>query len=575
MERLSVKDTIDAIDRKSFLLPALQRSFVWKPDQVRKLFDSLMKDYPIGSFLFWKVEGKNIREYQFYEFICKYHEGKNTRNPDANVSLKQEVTVILDGQQRLTSLYMGLMGYYAYRLPRQRSDKPEAYPERKLYLNLVAPAPSENADLQQYDFQFLTEEESENSDSGHHWFEVGRILNMAEPVSVSDYLGEKDIPALGREVHRFASGALLKLREVIHISKPIGYFPVSPASSLEKVLDIFIRVNSGGTKLEHSDILFSMATVRWRDRDARKTIADFVEEINKVGDGFNADKDFVLKSCLVLCGSPNIAFKVDNFRKSNMIEIEQKWDAISKAIKASFVLLASLGYHRDRLTAYNAIIPIATYLHKIGTPDTFAESSRYGEDRKKISKWLAMVLLKRTFGGHSDNVLIAIRDVITTDSGNEFPFDAMVHRLKGGPKDMSFNDDEIHSLLGGQSRAADKYFVLTLLYPSLDLLKNKFHIDHIFPKKLLTRKILQALGIAEAERDCLANLQLLEGTLNLEKSGKDPNEWLDIICPNENARTAYKKTHDIPDVDLSLGNFREFIKQREQLLFSKLKELLA
>jgi len=192
-----------------------------------------------------------------------------------------------------------------------------------------------------------------------------------------------------------------------------------------------------------------------------------------------------------------------------------------------------------------------------------------------------MVLLKRTFGGHSDNVLIALRDVITTDSGNGFPFDAIVHRLKGGPKDISFNDDEIYNLLCGQSRAADKYFVLTLLYPSLDF-RNRFHIDHIFPKRLFTPRTLRERGIAEADIEfylskynCLANLQLLEGTLNLEKSGMDFDEWLYKTYPDEKARTAYKERHYIPDVDLSLGNFREFIEKREQLLFSKLKELLA
>lgn len=91
---------------------------------------------------------------------------------------------------------------------------------------------------------------------------------------------------------------------------------------------------------------------------------------------------------------------------------------------------------------------------------------------------------------------------------------------------------------------------------------------------------MQARGIAEAEIEfylgkcnCLANLQLLEGTINLEKSGMDCSEWLDRT--DEDARTAYKKRHYIPDVDLSLGNFREFIKKREQLLFSKLKELLT
>jgi len=571
--KLSVRDAIDKIHKKKFLLPALQRSFVWKPDQIGELFDSLMEDYPIGSFLFWEMEGENIHKYHFYEFVREYHEKTNASSPKANVRGEQEITAILDGQQRLTSLYIGLEGSYADKLPGRRWANNDAFPKRKLHLNLVAP--SENANLR-YDFRLLTEEESKKSGSGHHWFEVGRILGMAEPGCVSDYLEENDIPRFGREARKFANEALSKLQEVIHRSESISYFLVRDDKA-DKVLEIFKRANSGGTELTYSDMLFSMVTVHWRDRDARETITVFVQEINEVGDGFKANKDFVLKSCLVLGGFKNIVFKVDNVRTS-MTTIEQKWDAISKAIKASFVLLAGLGYHRDTLTSYNAIIPIATYLHKIGTSDTFAESSKYEEDRKKISKWLAMVLLKRTFGVRPDNELTKIRDVIATDSGNGFPLDAIVHKLKGGPKDISFNDDEIYNLLW-RPRAADTYSVLTLLYPSLDF-RHKFHIDHIFPKKLFTRKGLQKPGIAEADIEfyrgkciCLANLQLLEGTLNLEKSGMDCKKWLDRM--DEKARTAYKERHYIPDVDLSLGNFREFIEKREQLLFSKLKELLA
>jgi hypothetical protein len=350
--------------------------------------------------------------------------------------------------------------------------------------------------------------------------------------------------------------------------------------SLDKVLNIFIRVNSGGTQLSYSDLLLSIATAQWKEKDAREEITSFVDEINAVGDGFDANKDFVLKNCLVLGGFKDIAFKVDNFNQDNMLAIEKKWDEISKAVKASFVLLSSLGYHRDTLTSNNALIPIAGYLYKIGSPDNFSESSKYQEDRKRIFKWLVMVLLKRTFSGQPDNVLRPIREVIE-NSQDGFPFDGIVSKLKGSTKAISFDDDEIDNLFYYQYAQAYIYSVLAFIYPSLDF-KNKFHQDHIFPKKLFTRTKLARRGVAEDQIDfymdnynCLANLQLLEGVPNQEKSGKEFVDWIKERYPYNKDMKSYMERHYIPDVDLSLGNFKQFIEERKKLVSMAFKKLLS
>ncbi len=418
VEPLTVKEAIDNVYKKNYLLPAIQREFVWGTDQIERLFDSLMRDYPISSFLFWEVEKGNINKFQFYEFIRNFHERDERHNPKANLSGQSGITAILDGQQRLTSLYIGLKGTYAYKLPRKRWDNDSAFPKRTLCLNLVSTSKDENLE---YDFQFLTKAESEHTDDKHIWFVVGNILNLKEAVDVNDYLIENDFSALEKKKYRFANKTLFKLHDVIHKNKSIIFF-LEKGESLDKVLNIFIRVNSGGTQLSYSDLLLSIATAQWKEKDAREEITSFVDEINRTGDGFNINKDFVLKSCLVLGGFTDIAFKVDNFNRDNMLKIEKQWDEISKAIKASVVLLSGLGYHRDTLTSNNALIPIASYLHKIGIPDNFTESSKYEKDRKKIFKWLTIVLLKQTFSGQPDNVLRPIREVIN-NSKNGFPFD--------------------------------------------------------------------------------------------------------------------------------------------------------
>ena len=106
VEPITIKDAIDNIHRKNYLLPAIQREFVWSVDQIETLFDSLMRDYPISSFLFWEVERKNVDKYQFYEFVREYHERDSYHNPKANLSGESGIIAILDGQQRLTSLYI-------------------------------------------------------------------------------------------------------------------------------------------------------------------------------------------------------------------------------------------------------------------------------------------------------------------------------------------------------------------------------------------------------------------------------------------------------------------------------------
>ena len=574
---ISIKEAINNVDKKKYFLPAIQREFVWSPYQIERLFDSLMRDYPISSFLFWEIDKENIGKYQFYEFVREYHERDKRHNPRANIDGESGITAILDGQQRLTSLYIGLKGTYASKLPKQRWNNDSAFPKRRLCLNLVALSKSDDF---QYDFKFLTEEEQRQADENHFWFVVGDILTLTEQHQVNSYLIDNGIYELDQLQYKNASKTLFKLHNVVYVDKSINFF-LEKDESLDKVLNIFIRVNSGGTKLSYSDLLLSMATAQWKDkdRDAREVITTFVDEINRIGDGFNINKDFVLKSCLVLSELKGIAFKVDNFNQENIRTIEKKWDDIAKAIKASVDLLACFGYHRDTLTSNNALIPIATYLYKIGSPDNFSESSKYEMDRQKIFKWLVMVLLKQTFSSQPDNVLRPMRKVIN-NSENGFPFDEIIEGLRGGTKAMSFGEDEVENLLDYKYGKSYTYSVLAFIYPTLDF-RNKFHQDHIFPKKLFAKKKLKEHGIADEDIEFyqsyynnLANIQLLEGIPNQEKSSKDFDVWIKKKYPNEVERRAYMERNYIPDVDLSLKNFREFVKEREKLIVLAFKDLL-
>lgn len=576
VEPITINEAIGQIHKNNFVLPAIQREFVWDTEQIELLFDSLMRDYPISSFLFWFVEQQNVKDFQFYEFLREYHERDSTHNQKASVSGNESVTAILDGQQRLTALYIGLRGSYTYKMPRKRWDNDSAFPKRKLYLNLLVPSPDTE---REYDFRFLTITESKKKNNGVFWFPVEDILTIDEPHKPNEYLITNGLNTLPQEQALFANKTIFKLQKVIHDSKLINFF-LEKDESLDKVLNIFIRVNSGGTQLSYSDLLLSIATAQWQTRDAREVITEFVDMLNQVGDGFGFSKDFVLKSCLVLSDFKDVAFKVDNFNAANMHFIEKKWDEISEAIKEAVTLVSSFGFHRDTLTSANALIPIAYYLLK-AQPTNFAIASKHQKEREGIFKWLLIVLLKRTFSGQPDNVLRPIRSIISDHHATGFPLDQISDSLRGSPKSIIFTHDEIESLLALQYGKPHTFSSLAAVYPTLDF-RNRFHQDHIFPKRLFTPTRLRKHGIPESKIEfylghynSLANLQFLEGIPNQEKSGKLFEDWLTETFKDAQERSDYMRKHFIPQgISLSLDNFEQFIKERGRLLVEKFSTLL-
>src|SRR5438045_1333832 len=110
---LDVKRVLDRIRERRYVLPAIQREFVWSREQICDLFDSLMREYPIGSFLFWDVSAETSMKFKFYEVMMRYHERDFRHNPVLPMAGPQELTAILDGQQRLSALAIGLLGTHA------------------------------------------------------------------------------------------------------------------------------------------------------------------------------------------------------------------------------------------------------------------------------------------------------------------------------------------------------------------------------------------------------------------------------------------------------------------------------
>lgn len=577
---LTIAEVMKDISANKYVLPSIQREYVWDTEQIETLFDSLMRNYPIGTFLFWEISKDHVGDYDFYGFIKNYHENKDIHNKKVDLKGSDGVTAVLDGQQRLTSIYLGLKGTYAYKLKYMARNNGNAYPVRKLYLNLLSsPVGNDN----EYDFRFLSDKEVQNNQNTY-WFEIGKILDMQEDGDVSMYVTDNisysEDFQYTREQSKFAINALSRLYNIINKAGTISYYR-ERTTELDKVLNIFIRVNSGGTKLSYSDLLLSIASAQWENHDAREEIIEFVDDVNAIGDGFRINKDFVLKTALVLSDFSNIAFKVDNFNKQNMMKIESRWDDIKKSIRQAVLLVSSFGYSDETLTSNNALIPIAYYLFINGMPDNFVDSGTTRAIRGKIKKWLIRSLLKKAFSGQPDNVLRPIRDILKSNGTNDFPIDEIIERFKGTNKSIQFTDDDIDEfLLKLKYGKSDTLSTLMLLYSSLDF-SNKFHEDHMYPKSKFTKAYLRKHGVQEDKLDWyidtvndICNLQLLAAQLNEEKLATDFDEWFKSQYQTDNDKYQYRTVNYLPNMDYTYANYPLFMEERKKMLKAQLSKVL-
>lgn len=575
---ITIKTAIDNIIKRHYVLPSIQREFVWDTDQIEMLFDSLMRDYPISTFLYWKVEKKQIKNFQFYEFLKKYHEKDCRHNKKIDLHDEDDVIALLDGQQRLTSIYLALTGSYAKKRPNFRINNPAAYPEKFLYLNLLAPSPELETE---YDFQFLTEEEAAER-KGYFWFKCSEILNILDMSKTAMYLMKNrlmDTSVYTENESEFAINTLNQFFNVVHQKGTISYY-LEEGEELDKVLQIFIRINSGGTTLSYSDLLLSIASAQWENKDAREVIHEFVDAINNVGEGFKFNKDIVLKACLVL-GDFDVKFKVDNFTKENMQQIERHWEKTSSAIKVTVELISKFGFNRDNLLSTNAIIPIAYFVYKNEAQATILHSAKHEADRKYIKEWLARVLLKGTFGGTPDSIYPGLRDAINDHHG-EFPLKEIIERYRGQKKSIVFNEDDIETILNLQYGKPKTYCALTLLYPGLNL-SFKYHQDHIHPQSFFSIKNLRERGFGEEliplyqeNYNSLPNLQLLQATENSEKNDKEFEEWLNEAYSNDLDRSNFLNQNFIGSDDpLSFEDFQNFFNLRRKRLKTQLMNMLC
>ena len=565
----------------SHFLPAIQREFVWEPSKIVKLFDSLMRGYPISTFLFWELKPASRSLWDIYRFI-EFFDAYAPHNEPASQTGVQQLMLVLDGQQRLTSLLIGLKGSYRIKKKHRRRDRPDAWEENTLYLDLFKDPTQEPEDGEmglRYGFEFHPN--APVNDSDHHWFKVGEILNFdsEDQFDQFNFDARHALPnsvQLGQQ--RAFENNLNRLYRVVWRDDVISYY-TEHNQEFDRVLDIFVRANAGGTKLSKSDLLLSMATARWGDINARKEIFEFVDRLNKDLTGKNAfDQDFIMKSCLVLTDL-EVVYKVQNFNRDNLSLIQRKWPEIKQAIERGVDLVNSFGIDRENLTSTNALIPIIYYLFK--NPGRTLRTSERSDVSiaGSIRSWLLMALLKGAFGRASDNLLRGIREAImTSPAGAGFPVDAINERIRRTGLSPAFDDQAVDEILGLTYGGQQTFLALSLLYDYNGWATTQHHQDHIFPRSLFRTEQpdFSRLSADQQARylelmNSFGNLELLTAEENLEKSNKDFQTWL-------RTRDAdFRRRHLIPSDDalLPFDRFKEFVTAREELIRQRLRQLFV
>lgn len=538
-------DVLEKVRSDNLLLPEFQRDYVWKMEQIEDLFESILAGYPIGSFIFWTPSKESLTNSKpnLYKLLSKVRERRTARGEkiDYPLSNNDSFYIVLDGQQRITSLNIGIYGSYRCFKPGKGrsplSDTEEFWDEeeRELYYNMEPESPKR--------FCFLTETQAKSKNS---FFKIKNLRDETDFKKIKERFIGIDL-----------SGQAKEDLEILHTnfhSKPlINYFPID--KDLDNALDVFVKVNSTGTKLTKGDLIFSKLIDHW---EKGKEKVDMLQNIMN-HKGFKFSRDYLMKVCLVL-EDKDPALKIESFGEQITTDIHNKWETIRKCLISMTEKLKEAGFCDKNLASYNATMPVAYYIFNGG--DTTKELFL-----KEVRKFLITAFAKEIFSGSSDTVLKSMISELKKNGCKKNTFSLNLF------SNLTVTENDIDHWLQKCKKGEKRTFaLLSLLYPDKDY--SKMEQDHCHPFKMFETKNLKNLGIEDENierwqrmKECLPNLQLLSSGKNQHKSTTSLKDW-------EKAE-GHKLEYCPKSVSLELKDFEEFFKERRELMKKELKEIFG
>jgi len=533
-----------------FWLPNIQRSFVWTEVQICRLFDSIMREYPIGTLLVWKTYS-DIRRRRFIDnFRLTYNKNLSVfyMIPD-----KIKKCLVLDGQQRLQALYIGLCG---------------SYEGHELFFDVLSGNIALPDDIK-YRFVFL------NPADGR--FPLIKFKDIVfsndDPLSVAESIIRNAGRELSDDERRRISHHVGLVFQRFHSEDGITYQEVDSTDnkdlySEDDVVEIFIRANAGGTMLNKSDLLFALLTSSWDDADIQ--MESLLEDLNRYG--FIFTRDFVLKTCLTLLNH-GARYEVLKFRKPGVREkIEQEWDNISSSIRDVLDYVRGKTYIKcdKALPSYLVLIPLVYVRYHY--PQAWKQA-------KDMDRFILRSSLARAFSGTPDQLIDDCVAEINKIQG--FDYDRIVSVIRSAGRSLELTESTLWQMGYGTDTI---HLLFNLWYRDFNYTpayeNNLPQIDHIFPQSLLRKVTVTnpetghpVMKYREADRNQLANCMLLTQEENgfQGKSAIPPEVWF------SDKDSSYLEMHAIPtDRELwKINHFEDFIRERRKLILTKLQSILV
>lgn len=563
MATKKIKDLMKDMEQSILIIPSFQRDYVWKKEQIAALFDSLMRKLPVSSLLFWKLNASDIREipFKFLKFFSVY-DTERRENEDATPTAGNYYAVI-DGQQRLTSIFIGFMGGFKERkkYSRKNSDGVK-YVRSSLYLRLEK-MPIESPEESVYDFRFLTDEQIAKMR------QLKSTSNDLYPIYVENenyyWLKVSSIPTADEDlIYKWKDELDQKQGQVVsslyNLYHHVGELEcIEWDGKIDEAISVFVRYNSKGTPLTPGQVMISIMSEFWPTvREEFKQLQSRVKTL-----GFDIKIDYIVKALLtVFTPSPKNNIKAINKSVTNIFE--ENWIYFTSVVIKMFSDLKNKGFDAKTLTSYNATLPILFFLYyKKNNYRVTDENSRI------ISIWLIRTLLMGAFSGQSDK---AISDAITPlrtmkeKDIDKFPADEITDALKGNAMDV----DPI-SFLDIQKDDVRAKLLMSILFPEKWGLLSE--LDHMHPINKFKKNVdSEEFRIANS----VINLQPLDGAINAHKNGSSFEAWIkETFQDNTHEKEEYLKYMGVNPSLLKFEQREEMWNKRrdfmKNLLLSKLQ----
>lgn len=578
----TIVEFVKRVEQGEIILPAMQRDFVWKKDKIYALFESLMREYPIGTFIAWRVNRDLVGKYPFNSFIKDFDERseytKKERVSSDKYSLDNYLAV-LDGQQRITSLVMGLIGSYTEKT-KQKNKADGSHIYQKCYLCIDILHEKKEPSQPQYKFQFIPEKQCEQFDETgvSYWVPVRSVIG--DDVFLSDIVDKAKVsmPANMKSLPGNPNKQLELLRRALADRLNIYYY-TAQCKDLSEVIEIFIRVNSQGKALEASDLILSSATANIFEEDIHEIIRVAVSDLNDTTTSDWITKDFILQTGLMCIESETLSFgsaKVYRNQETLKDIFVNKWQYILKAIRLAITFVEHIGFKGMDIPKSILCVLAYYFYQKPELKLNYVKLKQSTHDRILIRQWILRAIINSVFVDGTGSTLLRIRKLLSGNCQKDFP----LQLLLDADDRRSFKIDEsaVDSILKFKFSEKRTLPLLAEISGYVDVTEKE--TDHIFARSnIVTKKNFKSLYLGDADPDkmqaeykarleYLPNLQLLDKSANASKGATLYHEWVKSLSSDMMGKQLLPT-----DQEYAFEDFIQFCESRSALLRTRLLEV--